>query len=266
MTQTITKIESQKRQGRFNVYVDGAYAFPVSEEVLIKYRLFKGMEVDELLINQLKKADDVSKLHSRALDFLAHHLRTDHEVREKLAEITEDSNAIDSVIAKLRRQRLIDDRKYADSYVRTVVREAKNGPDWIRRHLKDKRVKADLIEASLVQYYPEATAIEIGAEVAQKQLSHHKHDSAKMAINKTKNLLMRRGFNFSLIDEIMNEVNTSELVVHDQEIINQLAEKYWRKYAKYDSYEQKQKTKQALYRKGFLLDDIEAVLAQLSES
>lgn len=38
MANTITKIEAQKRKGRFNVYVDGQYAFPISEEVLIKYR------------------------------------------------------------------------------------------------------------------------------------------------------------------------------------------------------------------------------------
>ena len=27
----ITKIEAQKRQGRYNVYLDGKYAFPVAE-------------------------------------------------------------------------------------------------------------------------------------------------------------------------------------------------------------------------------------------
>jgi hypothetical protein len=34
----ITKIEAQQRAGRYNIYVNGRYAFPVSEDVLIRYR------------------------------------------------------------------------------------------------------------------------------------------------------------------------------------------------------------------------------------
>ena len=98
------------------------------------------MEVDDQLIETLKNADNISKIHSRALNYLAHNLRTEYEVREKLADLTEDTDAIDKVINILADQTLIDDQRYADSYVRTVARERKNGPDWIRRHLKDKRV------------------------------------------------------------------------------------------------------------------------------
>ena len=43
----ITAIVAQKRPGRFNVFLNGQYAFPVAESVLIKYRLYKGMEVDQ---------------------------------------------------------------------------------------------------------------------------------------------------------------------------------------------------------------------------
>ncbi|MSE22192.1 recombinase RecX, partial [Lactobacillus parabuchneri] len=98
MANTITKIEAQKRKGRFNVYVDGQYAFPISEEVLIKYRVFKGMEVDDQLIDKLKNADNISKLHSRALNYLAHNLRTEYEVRDKLADLSDDPEAINQVI------------------------------------------------------------------------------------------------------------------------------------------------------------------------
>jgi regulatory protein len=263
MTQTITKIEAQKRKGRFNVYVDGQYAFPISEEVFIKYRVFKGMEVDDKLIDTLKNADNISKIHSRALNYLAHNLRTEYEVREKLADITEDEDAIDKVIDILADQTLIDDQRYADSYVRTVVRERKNGPDWIRRHLKDKRVEANYVENSLDHYYPEQDVLEIGVEVAKKQLKKYKRDSAKMAVNKTKELLMRRGFPYGDIEEIMNQTDTSEMAEQDHEVIDKVAEKYFRQYSRLEPYKRKQKIKQALYRKGFLMDDITIAMAKL---
>ncbi|MDY3702578.1 MAG: recombination regulator RecX, partial [Limosilactobacillus coleohominis] len=46
MSKKITKIEAQKRKGRYNVYLDGKFAFPVAESVLIKFRLMKGVELD----------------------------------------------------------------------------------------------------------------------------------------------------------------------------------------------------------------------------
>lgn len=263
MAKTITKIEAQKRKGRFNVYVDGQYAFPISEEVFIKYRVFKGMEVDDQLIETLKNADNISKIHSRALNYLAHNLRTEYEVREKLADLTEDTNAIDKVINILADQTLIDDQRYADSYVRTVARERKNGPDWIRRHLKDKRVDANKVETSLDHYYPEQDVIEIGIEVAEKQLKRYKRDSVKMAINKTKELLMRRGFPYGDIEEIMNQTDTDDMEQQDHEVIDKVAEKYFRQYKRLEPYERNQKIKQALYRKGFLMDDISIAMEKL---
>lgn len=266
MDKKITKIEAQKRKGRFNVYVNGQYAFPISEEVLIKFRVFKGMAVDQQLVTQLKQADDLSKLYNRALTYLAHQLRTAYEVKSKLAESSEDAKAIEQVIDKLTDQRLIDDHKYAASYVRTVVKEQKNGPDWIRKRLKAKHVDDDIVEAAINHYFPDDEVIRIGAQVAQKQLDSHRRDSAKMAVNKTKNLLMRRGFPYSDLDQMMSQIDTAMLTNQDQSLIDKVAGKYWQKYAKLDNYEQSQKTKQALFRKGFLMDDITIALEKLTKS
>lgn len=266
MVEKITKIEAQKRKGRFNIYIDGKYALPMSEEVLIKFRVFKGMEVDKDLIEKFKHADDLSKLHSKALNYLAHNLRTEYEVRTKLAEISEDPDAIDRVIDQLIDQRLVNDAKYAESYVRTVVREEKNGPDWIRRHLKEKRVASDVIETAIDHEFPEDEVLRIGVEVAKKQLKVHHQDAAKMAINKTKNLLIRRGFPYGDLDQIMDQLDTDTLTGDDSELIDRFAEKYWQKYAKLGDYEQSQKTKQALFRKGFTMDDITIALEKLARS
>lgn len=77
MTKKVTKIVAQKRAGRYNIYLDEQYAFPISESVMIKFRVFKGMEVDEQLQAAMIAADDVSKAYTRALDYLSHQLRTE---------------------------------------------------------------------------------------------------------------------------------------------------------------------------------------------
>ena len=41
----ITKIEAQKKKGRYNIYLNDAFAFGVDEATVVKYALFKGTEL-----------------------------------------------------------------------------------------------------------------------------------------------------------------------------------------------------------------------------
>ena len=83
-TYKVTKVESQKRPGRYNIYLNDEYAFPISEEVLIKFAIFKGTELTRVLVEQIKAADSVSKLYGKAVDFISYRQRTEYEVRTKL--------------------------------------------------------------------------------------------------------------------------------------------------------------------------------------
>ena len=260
MASTITKITAQKRKGRYNVFVDGKYRLAISESVLIKYRVFKGMEVNDKVIDRLTLADNHSKLYSRALNYLSKTLKTESEVRQKLSELSDDQQSIEWVINKLKDEQLLDDQKYADSFVRTEVNERKNGPVWITSKLKMKKVDEKFIQNSLDNYYPRKMQKEIGLEVANKKLRSSSRDSKKMLINKVKNLLARRGFSYEMISEIMAKGDFSSLADQDSQVIQNLASRYWQKYSRQPDSIQVQKTKQALFRKGFLMDDINLVI------
>ncbi|UDM32438.1 RecX family transcriptional regulator [Lentilactobacillus laojiaonis] len=262
--QKITKIEAQKRLGRFNVYLDGNYAFPVSEDVLIKYKIFKGMEVSEELKTALIHADNLSKLYQKALNYLSYQLRTVYEVKVKLAEISEDEEQIDQVIQKLRAQNLLNDQIYAESYVRTVLMERQKGPKFIDNQLKSKRVDNNIIQQAIYDFYPEESIIEIGTEIAEKQILHYRRDSQQMAFNKLRQFLSRRGFDTNAISIIMETIAAKNIENHDDQIIDKQVSKYLKKYQALDPYQKIQKTKQALYRKGFSMDDINLSIDKLN--
>lgn len=130
----ITAIVAQKRPGRFNVFLNGQYAFPVAESVLIKYRLYKGMEVDQKLLQQISNDDQVAQAYNKMLDYLSHQLRTEHEVEQKLVEIDTPPEFVPVVMAKLRENRLLDDREYAAAYVRTEMNTGLKGPGWFAKN------------------------------------------------------------------------------------------------------------------------------------
>src|SRR5699024_5500369 len=104
----ITKIETQKRKGRYNVYLDGEYAFPVGEGVLIRHALYKGMEISKELQQQLETEDVYSKAYSRALDYLSHQLRSEKEIRDDLRKHEFPFEAVEKVLAQLKEMNYVD--------------------------------------------------------------------------------------------------------------------------------------------------------------
>lgn len=60
------------------------YGFSVDEDLLVSHRLYKGIELDELMIKNLQKQDDIHKSYQMALRFLSYRMRTKQEIYEYL--------------------------------------------------------------------------------------------------------------------------------------------------------------------------------------
>lgn len=257
----ITAIVAQKRPGRFNVFLNGQYAFPVAESVLIKYRLYKGMEVDQELLQQISNDDQVAQAYNKMLDYLSHQLRTEHEVEQKLVEIDTPPEVVPVVMAKLRENRLLDDREYAAAYVRTEMNTGLKGPGVIRQKLRQKRVGEFLIDDALTQFTTEQQ-VENAAKLVQKLAKRYLNQPARRRSEKIHQGVLTQGYG----DEVYQLVKESEIPSQTEdrqaELLEREAEKAWHRYRRFEGYERKMKTKQALYRKGFDLDEIDHWLAK----
>lgn len=261
----ITMIEAQKRSGRYNIYVDGAYAFPVSESVLIDFRLFKGMEIDKQLESQLVDADNVSKAYNRALDYLSNQLRTEKEVRDKLVDLEIPEATIDVTFKKLRELHLVDDAHYAASYVRTMMHTGDKGPRVIRQNLRHKGVGEKVIDDALVLYTPEER-LAVGTATAQKLAKRYHHQAFGTQQQKIRQGLLTRGFDNDEASQMLATLELTPDIDEQHDLLVKQGEKLWRRYRALSFSERQYKTKQALYRKGFQLDDISQWLADLGES
>lgn len=261
----ITMIEAQKRSGRFNIYVDGHYAFPVSDSVLVDFRLYKGMEIDKELEERLTAADDVAKAYNRALDYLSHQLRTEKEVQDKLTTLEIPEDTIEQTLKKLRDFSLVDDAHYAASYVRTMMHTGDKGPRVIRQHLRQKGVGEKVIDDALVLFTP-AEQLAVGTAVAQKLAKRYQHNSTRNREQKMRQGLMTRGFGGDAIKTMLDAVDLTPDVDEQRALLAKQGEKLWHRYRALSESERQYKTKQALYRKGFKLDDISQWLADFGES
>ncbi|QMU09200.1 recombination regulator RecX [Levilactobacillus suantsaii] len=257
-------IQAQQRAGRYNIYVDGHYAFPVSESVLVEFRLFKGMEIDQQLEAQLSAADDVAKAYNRALDYLSHQLRTEKEVRTKLADLDIEPTVIDATLARLEDLKLVDDAHYAASYVRTMIRTSDKGPRVIRQHLRQKGVLERPIDDAL-QLYSADQRLAVGTAVAQKLAKRYQRQAFHTQEQKIRQGLITRGFASDEAQAMVTALALKPDADQQAALLAKQGEKLWRKYRTLAASERRYKTKQALYRKGFGLDEIDHWLTSLTE-
>ncbi len=77
------------------------------------------MEISDDLLQHIVYADEVKKAYQQALYFLAHRMRSEHEVAAHLRKNGAPDSVIDEVLKKLRAERYVDDEAFAAAYVRT---------------------------------------------------------------------------------------------------------------------------------------------------
>ncbi|MBB1079788.1 recombination regulator RecX [Limosilactobacillus sp. STM2_1] len=252
----ISKIEAQKRKGRYNVYLDGKYAFPVAESVLIQFNLMKGAELDKEQISAIVTADQQAKAYSRMLDYLSYQMRTESDIIKKLKETNTPEEFIVPILKKLRAQHLVDDHAYAAAYVRTVMNTELKGPIVIRQHLRQKKIGENDIDNALAQFTL-ADQAENAKKLAGKLFRRYRKQPGRRREQKVQQGLITKGFPSSIYDMIKDEVVPQPDGEQENELLVKEAEKQWRRANRYEGYAKEQHFKQAMFRKGFDLDDVQ---------
>lgn len=264
----ITKITTQKKStDRYNIFLDHGngeeYAFSVDEDVLIKFNLKKGMELDDFAIMEIHYQDEIRKAYNSAIQYLSRRMRSETEVRNFLKEKESPEPVIQEVIHKLYEYQFLNDEEYARAFVRTQMNTTDKGIELIRRELKEKGIKGDLLEAALKEY-PLTNQIEKAKELWKKAMQKYSKESDRVMKQKAEQNFIRKGYSYAVIAIAMEEVEDID-ESGELDALRYQGEKVHRKYKHLKGYEYEQKMKQSLYRKGFSIEMIERYLSEIND-
>ncbi len=260
----VTKITTQKQSTeRFNIYLDDGqgekYAFSVDQDILIKYNLQKGKEIDELDIQEIQYGDLSKKAYNKALEFLSYRMRSIKEVVDHLAKKEFTDAVIQDVIYKLKEYNYVDDLEFAIAYVRTQKQTNGKGPSVLKRELIGKGISPDFIEQALIEYNDD-DQLQEAIDHAEKLLKKNNKMSTVQLRQKIEQHLMRKGFPYTIISKVLDEVQYEQDESEEWTALVKHAEKARRKYQNEDPFQYQVKMKQFLYRKGFSMELIERFL------
>lgn len=266
----LTKIEVQKNnKDRYSLYVDNEFAFGVHEDVLIQFGLFESKEITESQLEEIKQAEFNSYIYQRALNYLSYRPRSVKEMADYLIGLKLDDfpngvprDVIDASLEKLKQHGYLDDKAFAQSYIRTKSTINLTGPQNIRFELERKGVHAHDIEDGLVEY-PVSLQEENINQLAEKFIkSKHHRMSTNQLTQKLRQHLIRKGYDQDVFNPVIENLQVETEPEIEESLLNKEAEKLWRRRKKkYTGYDLKNQLIKGLLAKGFNYDDIQAFLA-----
>lgn len=259
---TIEKIVSISREkNAYKINLSSGESFRVSEDVLVRYRLLKEMEVDQKLIQEAVEESQYDQGYQMALNYLSYQLRSQKEIEDYLRGKEIASVGIHKIVLRLKDLKLIDDLVYAESYVRTQVRMGDRGPRVISQHLKRRGISEDHILKAL-DHYPYTDQLNVAFAVAEKAARKYRRSSHSEQVQKTRQYLMTKGFETEIINETLASLALEKDEENEQDVLTAQGDKLWRKNQRFKGRQRRDKVSQGLFRKGFSFDLINEYIAQ----
>ncbi len=103
----------RRREKRINVFLDGRFAFSLGAEVVAKENLQVDQELSVAQVEALTGSDQLQRCLEAAYRYLSYRPRSESEIRERMQRRGFAVETIDTAIARLREQSLLDDEAFA---------------------------------------------------------------------------------------------------------------------------------------------------------
>lgn len=201
MTGTAKRITAlvvqQRNRYRANVYLDGEFAFGLSDILAAELRV--GQELSAEDVEALQQRDTLEVAYNRALNFLSFRPRSEQEMRQYLEKRGLEAPAIDAVLARLRRAGFLDDRAFARYWVENREAHRPRGRWALGVELRRKGIEDEIIEAASSDVDEEASAMRAAREVLHRYAALDRETFFRRMLGR----LQRRGFGYGVARRVV---------------------------------------------------------------
>ncbi|MBU1661599.1 MAG: RecX family transcriptional regulator [Chloroflexi bacterium] len=205
MDRKITALKAQKRNPqRVNVFLDGEFAFGLSRIEAAWLQI--GQELSAEKIRELQAADHKETAYQKALNFLSYRPRSENEVRQNLRKHNISDEAIPDVLDRLRRNGLVDDTQFAQTWVENRSEFRPRGRRALRMELRQKGIGDDIIEDVFQDLDEDALAYRAALKQFRKYRGLEQPDYRR----KMSDFLARRGFGYGVAAPVVERVWAEE--------------------------------------------------------
>jgi len=217
----ITSVEPQKRNPkRFNVFLDGEFAFGADEDLIVNRRLVPGKVLDTSDVEKLLFEAEVGKLMEKMYRLWNIRQRSEKEVRDYFRIKNYESRikgrdqvsqlAIDALVETLKKKGMINDLEFAQAWVEVRRNSKKKSIRAIKAELFQKGIDKEIIEEVTRVESLESSEEDLAKLALEKKMRIWKNLEPKKLRQKAIEFLLRRGFEYDVAKEVVEK--TAKLV------------------------------------------------------
>lgn len=201
----ITSVEKNKKnRDRMSVYIDGKYAFTISEEDFLSMNLYEKKEITDEELDYIKNTLNFRSAKATAVRYLSLKLRTEKEVRQKLHEDGYDIENTDNVVEELKAIGYINNKLYAQKFVFDRSKLKPKSKKLLKLELQSRGIPSEIADEVLDDWKVDEAVI--AEELARKKFGKYNMQDEAI-LKKIYMFLNHRGYNRGLIEEVVNKLN-----------------------------------------------------------
>jgi len=197
----ITKIEEQKKKkNRVNIYIDGEFSLGLYKDTLLKYHLYEGKEITKSELSDIQQFEVLQDAKDKALNYLSYRTRSKKEIKNYLYKKNFKEEIIYNIINDFENSGLIDDKTFAEMWVKDRSKRNPKGNLILRKELVEKGISEEIINSVLKNINEKENAKRAASKAIKKY--HTKNNFEEKILS----YLSRRGFSYYLSKEVTCEI------------------------------------------------------------
>lgn len=248
----ITKIKKLSGD-KYKIELDNGEKITTYEDVLLEENILYKKEIDNELLNKINIRNDYYKIYTKALKYIMTKIRSEKEINIYLNKQNIEDKDKEKIISKLKNNGMVNDNNFYIAYISDRIRLSNDGPNKIKNELLNHNIDLNKINEELFKYND--LIYEKLDKLINKKIKTNK-DSEYIMKQKLTNYFINLGYEKNMIDEILSSIK-----IDNSDSLKKEYEKQYKKLSKkYNGEELKYKIKNALYQKGYKIDEINKIM------
>jgi len=207
----VTAIEPQKgRAGRVSVFVDGAFAVGLREDVAAALGLRVGQAITEEELQAAAAAETRRRALDSALRLLGYRGRSRVEMRQRLLRKGYDEAIVDEAVQWLEEHGLLDDAQFSQAWVEARSQAQPMGRGRLAWELRAKGVERETVSEAL-EPRDDETELRLALQVGRQKIERARDKDPAIVRNQVAAALQRRGFSWSVTRRVLAQLLETEL-------------------------------------------------------
>ena len=145
---------------------------------------------------------------NRGIKLLAAKPRSIAELRERLLEkLWTDESIVDSVIARLKEYKYLDDEQYPRDLAASRLRQRPQGRRRLEQTMSQKKLDKDIVKEAIDKAFEKMPEEELIKAAIEKRIRLEGRPQSRDELKKFYDYLFRRGFNYDVIRDHLSTIS-----------------------------------------------------------